>query len=124
MRWRLSIKTYKVLPVPLPDSMTFAGEKVPMNHFGVRENLEQEMLVNIYWQSQTMLCLKRANRYFPEIEKILKKNGVPSDFKYLAMAESGFQNKVSQVGAAGFGIQQTYCCCKRFRGDQRCRRAL
>jgi membrane-bound lytic murein transglycosylase D len=95
-------QSYKVLPVPLPDSMTFAGELVPMKHFGVRENLEQEMLVNTYWQSQTMLCLKRANRYFPEIEKILKKNGIPDDFKYLALAESGFTYKTSPAGAAGF----------------------
>ncbi len=93
---------YKVLPVPLPDTMSFAGEKVPMNHFAVRENLEQEMEVNIYWQSQTMLCLKRANRYFPEIEKILKKNGIPTDFKFLALAESGFSYKASPVGASGF----------------------
>lgn len=95
-------QNYKVLPVPLPDTMNFAGEPVPMNHLGIRENLEQEMLVNIYWQSQTMLDLKRANRYFPEIEKILKKNGVPDDFKYLAMAESGFTYKTSPAGAAGF----------------------
>ena len=95
-------QNYKVLPVPLPDTMSFAGEPVPMNHFGVRENLEQEMLVNIYWQSQTMLDLKRANRYFPEIEKILKRNGVPDDFKYLAMAESGFTYKNSAAGAVGF----------------------
>lgn len=95
-------QNYKVLPVPLPDTMNFAGEPVPMNHLGIRENLEQEMLVNIYWQSQTMLALKRANRYFPEIEKILKKNGVPDDFKYLALAESGFTYKTSPAGAAGF----------------------
>jgi membrane-bound lytic murein transglycosylase D len=95
-------QNYKVLPVPLPDTMNFAGEPVPMSHFGVRENLEQEMLVNIYWQSQTMLCLKRANRYFPEIERILKENGIPDDFKYLAMAESGFTYKASSAGAAGF----------------------
>jgi membrane-bound lytic murein transglycosylase D len=95
-------QNYKVLPVPLPDTMNFAGEPVPMNHLGVRENLEQEMLVNIYWQSQTMLALKRANRYFPEIEKILRKNGIPADFKYLAMAESGFSYKASPAGAAGF----------------------
>ncbi|HTB32238.1 MAG TPA: lytic transglycosylase domain-containing protein, partial [Bacteroidia bacterium] len=63
-------QTYKVLSVPLPDTLSFAGELVPMKRFGVRENLEQEMLVNTYWQSQTVLCLKRANRYFPEIEKI------------------------------------------------------
>ncbi len=95
-------QNYKVLPVPLPDTMSFAGEKVPMNHFGVRENLEMEMVQNTYFQSQTMMCLKRANRYFPEIEKILKKNGIPQDFKFLAMAESAFQNKVSPAGAAGF----------------------
>jgi membrane-bound lytic murein transglycosylase D len=95
-------QSYKVLPVPLPDSMDFAGETVPMNHFGVRENLEQEMLINIYWQSQTMLELKRASRYFPVIEKILKKNGIPQDFKYLAVAESGLTFKVSPAGAAGF----------------------
>jgi hypothetical protein len=95
-------QSYKVLPVPLPDNMNFAGEAVPMNHLGIRENLEQEMLVNIYWQSQTMLMLKRANRYFPEIEKILKKNGIPADFKYLALAESGFTYKASPAGAAGF----------------------
>jgi membrane-bound lytic murein transglycosylase D len=95
-------QSYKIFPVPLPDTMSFAGEKVPMNHFGIRENLEQEMLVNTYWQSQTLLVLKRTHRYFPVIEQILKKNGIPEDFKYLAMAESGFSYKVSGVGASGF----------------------
>ncbi len=95
-------QTYKIFSVPLPDTMSFAGEKVPMNHFGIRENLEQEMLVNTYWQSQTLLMLKRAHRYFPAIEQILKKNGIPEDFKFLALAESGFSFKVSSVGASGF----------------------
>lgn len=95
-------QTYKVFSVPLPDTMSFSGEKVPMNHFGIRENLEQEMLVNTYWQSQTLLMMKRAHRYFPLIEQILKRNGVPEDFKYLALAESGFSYKVSAVGASGF----------------------
>lgn len=95
-------QNYKVFPVPLPDTLTFAGEPVPMNHLGIREDLEQEMLVNIYWQSQTVLELKRAHRYFPEIQKILKQNGIPDDFKYLALAESGFSYKTSKAGAAGF----------------------
>jgi|SRR6185312_8235641 len=95
-------QSYKIFSVPLPDTMSFAGEKVPMNHFGIRENLEQEMLVNTYWQSQTMLVLKRAHRYFPVIEQLLKKNGIPEDFKYLAMAESGFSYRVSSAGAVGF----------------------
>jgi membrane-bound lytic murein transglycosylase D len=95
-------QSYKIFPVPLPDTMSFAGEKVPMNHFGIKENLEQEMLVNTYWQSQTLLVLKRANRYFPVIQQILKKNGIPDDFKYLALAESALSYKVSGVGASGF----------------------
>jgi len=95
-------QSYKVFPVPLPDTMNFAGEPVPMNHFEVREELEREMLVNTYWQSQIMLNIKKANRYFPVIEKILKKNGIPDDFKYLALAESGFTYKTSPAGAVGF----------------------
>jgi hypothetical protein len=46
--------------------------------------------------------MKRANKYFPIIEPILKKNGIPDDFKYLAVAESGLQNVVSPAGATGF----------------------
>jgi membrane-bound lytic murein transglycosylase D len=95
-------QTYKIFPVPVPDTMSFAGERVPMNRFGIKENLEQEMLVNTYWQSQTMLTLKRTSRYFPVIEQILKKNGIPEDFKFLALAESAFSYRVSSAGAAGF----------------------
>lgn len=93
---------FKVYSVPLPDTMSFGGEGVPMNHLGVREGLEQELLVNTYWQSQSVLMLKRSSRYLPVIEKILKKYSVPDDFKYLAMAESGFSYKISPAGAAGF----------------------
>ena len=95
-------RNFKALPVPLPDTMSFAGEKVPMNHLGVREGLEQEMLVNTYWQSQSVLMIKRSARYFPVIADILKKNSIPDDFKYLALAESAFSYKVSPAGAVGF----------------------
>lgn len=93
---------FRAYPVPLPDSMSFAGEKVPMNRLGVKEGLEQEMLVNTYWQSQTMLIMKRAHRYFPLIQSILRKDSIPDDFKYLALAESALSYKVSNAGAAGF----------------------
>jgi hypothetical protein len=49
-----------------------------------------------------MLLLKRANRYFPEIESILRKNGVPEDLKYMAVAESDLTNAVSPEQAVGF----------------------
>lgn len=95
-------ESFKVYSVPLPDTMSFCGEKVPMNHLGVREALEQEFLINTYWQSQGVLMLKRAHRYFPIIQDVLRKNSIPDDFKYVALAESAFSYKVSPVGAVGF----------------------
>jgi len=70
--------------------------------YDIAERLDREMLINVYWQSQTLLFYKRANKYFPTIEAILKENGVPDDFKYLALTESGLTNVVSPAGAAGY----------------------
>ncbi len=95
-------ENYSIYAVPLPSELEFAGEKVPLEYYDVFESLDREFLVNTYWQSQTMLFIKRANKYFPVIEKILKKNGVPEDFKYLALAESGLTNAVSPAGAKGY----------------------
>jgi len=94
-------KKYSVFSLPIPDSLFFAGEPVPIELFDVRESLDRELLVNTYWQSQTVLFIKRANRYFPEIEKILAENNIPDDFKYLVLAESDLQNAVSPSGAVG-----------------------
>jgi len=88
--------------VKLPSAVTFAGENVPLDDPEVRERLDRELTVNAYWQSSTIIILKRANRWLPTIEKILKEEGVPDDFKYLCMAESAFDNAVSPAGAAGF----------------------
>ena len=94
---------YKVYALKTPDKLFFAGEKVPLNRWDVKESLDREMLVNTYWQSQTMLFLKRSNRYFPIIEPILKEKGIPDDFKYLALIESGLiPTIVSPAGAVGF----------------------
>ena len=93
---------YKVFAIDLPDSLTFAGEKVELEMDDIKERLDREMLVNAYWQSQTLLFIKRANKFFPVIEPILKENGVPDDFKYLAVAESGLSQAVSPARAVGF----------------------
>ncbi|OYU94296.1 MAG: murein transglycosylase [Bacteroidetes bacterium B1(2017)] len=93
---------YKVYSLALPKSISFAGTKIPLTDYDVAERYDKEILTNVYWQSQTLLMLKRANRYLPLIEKILKEQQIPSDFKYLALAESGLQNVVSPAGAAGF----------------------
>jgi membrane-bound lytic murein transglycosylase D len=93
---------YNIKSFKLPDEVTFAGEKMPLDNFDTRESLEREILTSAYRHSSTILIIKRANRYLPVIEKILKKNNVPDDFKYLVAAESEYSNLVSPVGAAGF----------------------
>lgn len=93
---------YAIFSVDLPDELEFAGEKVPVDQIDIRESLDREILVNTYWQSQTLLFIKRANRYFPVIEKILKKHNIPEDFKYLPVAESGLTHAVSPARAVGF----------------------
>lgn len=93
---------YSVYALPLPEKLTFAGEPVPIHNFEVRERFDRELLVNSYWQSQTLLFFKRAHRWFPVIELILEEQGVPDDFKYLALIESGLMNVVSPAGATGF----------------------
>jgi hypothetical protein len=89
------------LPV-LPDKLDFCGEKVPLEYFDVREALERELIKTMYWHSETFLYLKRANRYFPVMAKILKENNVPEDFLYLCVTESGMSNVVSPAKAVGF----------------------
>lgn len=87
--------------VDYPKEMSFAGEKVPTEIADVQERLDREMVVNMNYHSNTILVIKRANKAFPIIEPILKKNGVPDDFKYLAVIESGLINVVSPAGARG-----------------------
>jgi hypothetical protein len=88
--------------VVLPDEFYFAGERAPSELFYVKEHIDRELTVNTYWHSSTLLWLKRAGRWFPVIEPILKKEGIPEDFKYLALIESGLTQAVSPSGAAGF----------------------
>lgn len=99
---RLPEEGYRILPPALPDTLSFAGEAVPMNYFLVKERLERELMVNTYWQSNQLLLLKRSARYFPVLEKVLKECGIPDDFKFLALVESGLANVVSPAKAAGF----------------------
>ena len=93
---------YKVYALRLPEKVDFAGEIAPLQAPDIRERLDKELLVNTYWQSNMMLLLKRANKYFPLIEKSLEEEGVPSDFKYLAVIESALENVRSPKGAKGF----------------------
>ncbi len=93
---------YKISAIDIPEDLNFAGESVPQEDPEIMERVDREFLVNTYWQSNALLLMKRAHKYFPVIEPILAKNGIPDDFKYLAVAESGLQNVVSHAGATGF----------------------
>jgi len=94
--------TYRISAIDIPANLNFAGEVVPQDDPEIMERVDREFLVNTYWQSNALLLMKRANKYFPIIEPILAKNGIPDDFKYLAVAESALTNVVSHAGATGF----------------------
>ena len=99
---KLKQNTLKVFSIKHPNNLDFCGENVPINSFDIRERFDRELLVNIYWQSNMMLLIKRANKWFPLIEEILDEEGIPNDFKYLAVVESGLENLRSPRGAKGF----------------------
>jgi hypothetical protein len=91
----------QVIRAPNLDKAFVLGGEVLPSSFDVRERLDRELLVNSYWQSNTMLSLKRSTRYFPTIERIFAEHGVPDDLKYLAVAESNLANATSPAKAKG-----------------------
>ncbi len=93
---------YKIVPLPIPDSLDFAGEEVPLNLFYVSESLDKELSINTYWHSSTLQLMRKSHRWFPMIEGILKRNNIPDDFKYLAVIASGLSNVTSPAGAKGY----------------------
>ncbi len=94
--------SYRIFSLTLPHAVDLCGEPVPLEKLDVRERLDRELLVNTYWQSNSILAHKRAARWFPVIEQVLREEGVPEDLKYIALIESGFTTAVSPMGAAGF----------------------
>ena len=94
-------KKYSIFSLNKILESEFANEKVPLEDDFVWERFDKELLKNVYWQSNTILYLKRANRYFPIIDSILNANKIPEDFRYLAVIESGLENVRSPSGASG-----------------------
>ena len=93
---------YCVTPPTVPEQAIFDGDTIDLRRYDRRERMDREMMSFTYMHSTTMLLIKRANRYFPIIEPILKANGIPDDFKYLMVIESNLNNIArSPAGAAG-----------------------
>ena len=91
-----------VFSFPIPSKVEFAGQVISLERYDMRERFDREQIVIAYNHSVSLLHIKRANRYFPIIEPILKQNGIPDDFKYLAVIESNLDIRaISGAGAAG-----------------------
>jgi hypothetical protein len=86
----------------VPDKATFAGEPIPLDLPDVKERLDKELQINTYFHSNTIFLIKRAKRWLPQIEKILKKHNIPEDFKYLPLIESNLMNVISPAEAVGY----------------------
>lgn len=94
--------TNKITSPYIPEKMDFAGESVPVDVYWVHEGVDRELIISCYQHSKTLRIFKLSSRVFPVIEKILKEEGVPEDFKYLCVAESGLENVTSPAGANGY----------------------
>jgi hypothetical protein len=86
----------------VPDSVTFAGEIIPLADVDLKERFDRELVVNNFWHSNTILFLKRANRWFPMIKEVFHEEGVPQDLIYISVVESGLRQVTSPAGAKGF----------------------
>ncbi len=93
---------YNVTHFPIPDSVNFAGEQVPLQSPDILERFEKEFVMAAYMHTSTILSYKRANRWFPEISSIFKRYNIPDDFKYIAIVESHLTNAISPAQAVGF----------------------
>lgn len=93
------VTSFTVSP-EVPSSVRFCGKEINLTRYNMREGMDRELSSFTYFHSSTMLLIKRANRYFSIIEPILKANGIPDDFKYLAVIESHLDPKVTSPARA------------------------
>jgi len=101
--WHQSVGQSLINALKISEPLTFCHEPVPLSDQDVKERLEREILVSLDNSDDVILWLKRANRYFPHIEKVLKNNSLPDDLKYIVIAESSLKPlATSNKGAVGF----------------------
>lgn len=95
-------RLFPAISLDVPENASFAGEPVPLHLPDVYERLDKELQINTYFHSNTLFLIKRANRWLPQIQEILRKHDVPDDFKYLPLIESNLLNDVSPKQAVGY----------------------
>ena len=94
---RITLSTYEI-----PEHVEFCGKDIDLTRFDRRERMDRELLAFMYMHSTSIQMIKRANRYFPVVESILKENGIPDDMKYMMAIESNVNPTARSVaGAAG-----------------------
>ena len=86
----------------IPDDLNFAGERVPIEDIDIRERYDREIIINTHFHSNTILLIKKANRWMPSIIPVLREHGIPEDFAFLPFVEGGLSNDRSPKGAVGF----------------------
>lgn len=91
--------------IEIPKSITFCDENIDLTRYDRRERMDRELMAFTYMHSTSLQIIKRANRYFPIVESILKEQGVPDDFKYLMVIESNV-NPLARSGAGAAGLWQ------------------
>lgn len=98
----LTAQNVNTVPPSVPSEAVFAGQTIKLDRADLRERMDRELIAFTYSHNMSTLMIKRANRYFPEIEPILKRMGVPDDLKYLMVIESNLDPQASSsAGAAG-----------------------
>lgn len=98
---RSEVSAFSAVP-EVPATCDWAGETVVLDRFDLRERFDRELTGFCFNHTNTLLVIKRANRYFPIIKPILEEMGVPGDFVYLAVIESFLNPRaVSPAKAAG-----------------------
>lgn len=100
--WSSAPSPLPAISYDLPNNLTFAGEPVPLHLPDVYERFDKELQINVYLHSSTIFLIKRANRWLPQMQEILRRHNIPDDFKYLPLIESGLLNDISPKNAVGF----------------------
>lgn len=87
---------------PYFNTLSFANETLPSGDKHIKQKMNAILNAHTYKALQTSKLHRQAEKWFPIIEPILKEYGIPADFKYVPLVESGLQGGTSPKGASGY----------------------